>query len=61
MYFVWEAKTKGQLISKFPFGVKTSKKKTMIFFSRISVLVSKRRSNQKIVYEGQNEVIQLVV
>ena len=37
---------KGQLISKCPFGVfKSSKKPT--FFSRISALASKKRSNQK--------------
>ena len=38
---------KGHLISKCPFGVKTSSKKTNNFFSRISALVSKKRSNQK--------------
>ena len=38
--------TKGQLIAKCPFGVKTSSKKTEIF-SRISALVFKIRSNQK--------------
>ena len=37
---------KGQLISKCPFGVKTSSKKPTIF-SRISALASKKRSNQK--------------
>ena len=38
---------KGQLISKCPFGVKISSKKTNKFFSRISALASKKRSNQK--------------
>ena len=36
--------TKDQLISKCPFGVKTSSKKT---FSRISALASEKRSIQK--------------
>ena len=39
--------TKGQLISKCPFGVKTSSKKKKEFFSRISALAFKMRSNQK--------------
>ena len=38
---------KGQLISKCPFGVFKSSKKTNDFFSRISALVFKKRSNQK--------------
>ena len=39
---------KGQLISKCPFGVFKSSKKTNEFFSRISALLaSKKRSNQK--------------
>jgi hypothetical protein len=38
---------KGQSISKCPFGVIKSSKKTMELFSRISALVSKKRSNQK--------------
>ena len=39
--------SKGQLISKCPFGVKTSSKKPTKFFSRISALASKKRSNKK--------------
>ena len=39
--------TKGQLISKCPFGVKNFFQKTNKFFSRISALASKKRSNQK--------------
>ena len=39
--------TKGQLISKCPFGVKTSSKKNNKLFSRIFALASKNRSNQK--------------
>ena len=38
---------KGQLISKCPFGVIKSSKKPTKFFSRISALASKKRSNQK--------------
>ena len=38
---------KGQLISKCPFGVFKSPKKTNEIFSRISALASKKRSNQK--------------
>ena len=38
---------KGQSISKCPFGVKTSSKKTNEIFSRISAIASKKRSNQK--------------
>ena len=37
---------KGQLISKCPFGVKTSSKKTNEIFSKISALASKKSSNQ---------------
>jgi hypothetical protein len=39
--------TKGQLISKCPFGVFKSSKNPMKFFSGISALASKKRSNQK--------------
>ena len=39
---------KGQLISKCPFGVKTSSKKQQQMFSRISALASKKRSIKKI-------------
>ena len=39
--------TKGQLISKYSFGVFKSSKKTNDIFSRISALASKNRSNQK--------------
>ena len=39
--------SKGQLISKCPFGVKTSSKKPTNFFARISALASKKRLNQK--------------
>ena len=38
---------KGQLISKCPFGVFKSPKKTKEMFSMISALASKKRSNQK--------------
>ena len=38
---------KCQLISKCPFGVFKSSKKNNNFFSRISALASKKRSNQK--------------
>jgi hypothetical protein len=38
---------KGQLISKCPFGVKTSSKKTTIFFQDFCTSLSKNRSNQK--------------
>ena len=38
---------KGQLISKCPFGVFKSPKKTTTSSSRISALASKKRSNQK--------------
>ena len=38
---------KGQLISKYPFGVFKSPKKNNGIFSRISSLASKKRSNQK--------------
>ena len=38
---------KGQLISKCPFGVNKSTKKTNKTFVRISALASKKRSNQK--------------
>ena len=40
------AQTKGQLISKSPFGVFKSTKKTNEIFVRISALASKKRSNQ---------------
>ena len=40
--------SKGQLISKCPFGVFKSPKKTNEIFSRISALASKKKSNQKI-------------
>ena len=39
---------KGQLILKFLFGLSKSSKKPKEFFSRISALSSKKRSNQKI-------------
>ena len=39
--------TKGQLISKCSFGIKTSSKKPTKKFSRISAVASKMRSNQK--------------
>ena len=39
--------SKGQLISKCPFGVNKSTKKTNKNFVRISALASKKRSNQK--------------
>ena len=39
--------TKGQLMSKCPFGVFKSSKKPMTFFSRISALSSKKSSNIK--------------
>ena len=39
--------TKGQLISKCPFGVFESTKKPTKFFVRISALASKKRLNQK--------------
>ena len=51
--------TKGQLISKCPFGVFKSTKKTNKIFVRSSVLAPKKRSNQK--KESQNKIIQLVV
>ena len=38
--------TKGQIISKCPFGVKTSSQTNEIF-SKISALASKKRSNRK--------------
>ena len=41
------AMAKGQLILKCPFGVFKSPKKPTKFFSRISALASKKRSNQK--------------
>jgi hypothetical protein len=44
---VWLRLTKGQLISKCPFGVFKSPKKLMKFLSRISALASKIWSNQK--------------
>ena len=39
--------SKGQLISKCPFGVFKSPKKTKKIFVRISALASKKRSSQK--------------
>ena len=39
--------TKGQLISKCPFGVFKSSEKATKFFQRISALASKKRSSQK--------------
>ena len=41
--------TKGQLISKYPFDVFKSTKKTNEIFVRISALASKQKSNKKIV------------
>ena len=46
--FVNPITSKGQLILKCPFGVKTSSKKNNENFSRISTLASKMRLNQKI-------------
>ena len=51
---------KGQLISKFSFGVFKSPKKTNEIFVRISALASKR-SNQKGVLDSQNKIMQLVL
>ena len=45
--FIGCSPIKGQLISKCPFGVFKSSKKTNEIFSRISALASKKRSNQK--------------
>ena len=42
-----EVTAKGQLISKCPFGFFKSSKKPTKFFSRISALTFKKRSNQK--------------
>ena len=45
--YLFSSHTKGQIISKCPFGVLKSPKKTNEIFSRISALASKKRSNQK--------------
>ena len=45
--FIGAEGAKGQSISKCPFGVFKSSKKTNKIFSRLSALASKKRSNQK--------------
>ena len=53
--------TKGQLISKCPFGVFKSSKKTNEFFPRISALNYKKRPDQKSSVRESKQILKLVV